>query len=84
MVLSNQIFNRRVGLAIMCPVTNTDRRFPFHLTVPTDTGLTGFVMVEQLKSVDYLQRNAEFLGKVDREFLDEVALILSACTAEEV
>lgn len=83
LVLSNQLFNRRVGMAIVCPITNTDRRFPFHLRVPAESGVTGFVMVEQVKSIDYLQRNADYLGKVDEEFLNEVKDILDVCTEGE-
>ena len=36
-------------------------------------------MVEQVKSIDYLQRNADYLGKVDAEFLNQVKDILDAC-----
>ncbi len=68
---------------MMCPITDTDRRFAFHLPVPLGSGLTGFVMVEQLKSVDYIQRSAEYAGKVAREFLLEVAVILEACIEDE-
>ena len=49
LVLSNDLFNRHTGLVIVCPITSTDRRFPFHLPVPQSSSLTGFVMVEQVK-----------------------------------
>jgi len=50
LVISNFLFNRATGLAIVCPITNTERGIPFHLPVPEDSSLTGFVMVEQVKS----------------------------------
>lgn len=40
-------------------------------------------MVEQIKSIAYAQRKAEYLGKVERDFLVEVEAILSACTEKE-
>src|SRR5436853_7851634 len=53
LVISNFLFNQATGLAIVCPITNTNRNVPFHLPVPSSSSLTGFVMVEQVKSVDY-------------------------------
>ncbi len=46
LVISNLLFNQATGLAIVCPVTNTNRNIPFHLPVPASSTLTGFVMVE--------------------------------------
>jgi mRNA interferase MazF len=45
-VVSNYLFNKATALAIVCPITNTDRKIPFHLGVPAESSLTGFVMVE--------------------------------------
>ena len=46
LVLSSWVFNQSTGLAMVCPITNTDRRIPFHLPVPATSTLSGFVMVE--------------------------------------
>lgn len=46
LVISNHLFNSATGLAIVCPITNTNRGIPFHLLVPAASSLTGFVMVE--------------------------------------
>ena len=79
LVISNDAFNRRVGLAMVCPLTNTARGVPFHLPIPVETGLTGFVMVEQLKSLDYRQRGAKRIGRVTAGFLEDVLDIVRAC-----
>jgi len=63
LIISNHLFNQATGLAIACPITNTDRRVPFHLQVPDTSSLTGFVMIEQVKSIDYRARNARFVEK---------------------
>jgi len=57
LVVSNDLFNQRTGLTIVCPITNTDRNIPFHVKIPEGSSLTGFVMVDQVKSIDYVARN---------------------------
>ena len=79
LVVSNDLFNRHTGLAIVCPITNTDRGFPFHLAVPTTSTLTGFVMVEQVKSVDYSIRAARFVARAPTEFIEDVLALIDAC-----
>lgn len=79
LVLSNELFNRHTGLAIVCPVTNTDRGFPFHLPVPVSSSLTGFVMVEQVKSVDFRMRRATFVESAPPAFVEDVLGLLDAC-----
>ncbi|OLE55936.1 MAG: mRNA-degrading endonuclease [Acidobacteria bacterium 13_1_20CM_3_53_8] len=72
LVISNFLFNRATGLAIACPVTNTSRNIPFHLPVPASSSLTGFVMVEQVKSVDYNTRKAKFVEKAPLQFVEDI------------
>jgi mRNA interferase MazF len=48
LIISNSLFNKATGLAIVCPITNTNRNIPFHLAVPNTYSLTGFVMAEQV------------------------------------
>jgi mRNA interferase MazF len=78
LVVSNDLFNRHTGLAMVCPITNTDRSIPFHVSIPAETNLTGFVMVEQVKSVDYVSRKAKRIDKAPTELLEEVLGILDA------
>jgi mRNA interferase MazF len=79
LVVSNTLFNKHTGLAIVCPLTNTDRRFPFHVAVADDPGITGFVMVEQVKSIDFTALKAKRIGKASQKLLEEVLSILDAC-----
>jgi len=80
LVISNYLFNKHTGLAIVCPVTNTNRNIPFHLPVPTSSSLTGFVMVDQVKSVDYMARKAKLIGKAPDELVTDVLEVLDVCT----
>lgn len=79
LVVSKTLFNRSTGLAIVCPVTNTQRGFPFHVPLPKESDLTGVVMVEQVKSVDYQSRIAKRIEIASSELLGEVLAILDAC-----
>ena len=79
LVVSNTLFNRNTGLAIVCPLTNTDRNFPFHVAVVNDPNVTGFVMVEQVKSIDFHARKARRIGRASDSVLEEVLSILDAC-----
>ncbi|MBW1775645.1 MAG: type II toxin-antitoxin system PemK/MazF family toxin [Deltaproteobacteria bacterium] len=78
-VVSKDLFNRSTGLAIVCPVTNTDRDFPFHVPIPKGSKLTGFIMVEQVKSIDFRSRRAKRIEHGNEDLLSEVLSILDAC-----
>ena len=79
LVVSNTLFNEQTGLAVVCPLTTTDRGYPFHVAVTENRDVKGFVMVEQVKSIDYRARQAKLIGKASDELLDEVLSILDAC-----
>jgi len=79
LIVSNTLFNRHTGLAIVCPLTHTDRNFPFHVAVVDDPKVTGFVMVEQVKSIDFRARKAMRIGRASDRVLEEVLSILDAC-----
>ena len=78
-VVSKNLFNRSTGLAIVCPITDTKRDFPFHVPITKGSNLTGFIMVEQVKSVDFRTRRARRIEHGDEELLAEVLSILDAC-----
>lgn len=79
LVISNAAFNKAVGMAMVCPLTSTKRGIPFHIPVPKETGMTGFIMVEQLKSIDFKARGALYVTGAPRETINEVLAILDAC-----
>jgi len=79
LVVSNDLFNHHTGLAIVCPVTNATRDFPFHVPVLGDSTITGFVMAEQVKSIDFRARGARRVSRASREVLDQVLALIDAC-----
>ena len=78
-VVSKDLFNRTTGLAIVCPVTNAERGFPFHVPITGGSSVTGFVMVEQVKSVEFRARGARYIERGADDLVAEVLSILDAC-----
>jgi len=79
LVVSHDLFNQRTGLAIVCPITNTRRDYPFHVAIPEGSDVTGFVMVEQVRSIDYRARQAKRIGRAPEQVLQEALSLLDAC-----
>jgi len=79
LVVSNSIFNEYTGLTIVCPITNTKRDSSFHVAISGSKTLTGYVMVEQVKSIDYKSRKVKLIEIASDTLLDEVLSILDAC-----
>lgn len=79
LVVSNTLFNQKTGMAIVCPVTLTDRSIPFHVKIENASTITGFVMVDQIKSIDFAARAAKFIEKSPRDLIEDVLAILDAC-----
>ncbi len=79
LVVRNDLFNKHTGLCIACPITNARRGYPFHVAIPAGDSVTGFVMVEQVKSIDFQARKAKRLGQASAELLGEVLSVLDAC-----
>lgn len=78
LVVSNNLFNRHAGLCVACPVTNTRRDYPFHVPIPDNEQITGFVMVEQVKSIDFHSRKAKRIGRAPEQVLQEALSLLDA------
>jgi mRNA interferase MazF len=79
LVVSNDLFNKHTGLCIACPVTNSRRDYPFHVTIPDECEVAGVVMVEQVKSIDFRARNVKRIGPAPAAVLEEALSLLDAC-----
>ncbi len=79
LVVSKKLFNKSTGMAIVCPITSRRRDYPFHVPIPEGGEVRGFVMVEQVRSVDFRSRRAKRIEDGDAELLSEVLAILDAC-----
>ena len=71
-VLSPQSYNGKVGLCLLCPITNQVKGYPFEVLLPPDAGVTGAVLSDQVKSLDWRVRNAEFVTNLPDTITNEV------------
>ncbi len=71
-VLSPAAYNQKVGLALLCPVTNQIKGYPFEVDIPENLKVTGTVLADQIKSLDWRARNAKFICKLPDEIAEQV------------
>jgi mRNA interferase MazF len=76
LVVSNYTYNKITRMALVCPITNTNRRFPLHVGLDDRTQSNGFIMCEQVKALDISTRNASLKEKAPEDIVQEVFDIL--------
>lgn len=84
LVISAQEFNIATGLVFVCPVTNQGKGSSFEVPLPRGVGITGFVLSDQLRSLDWIARNATFASKVTQEVMWEVVGRIEAIMCVEL
>ena len=77
-VVSNDSYNSFArGVAMVCPITNTDRGIAIHIRLDGRTHTTGVVMTDQVKALDLTKREAEYVERVPPDLLAEICDIVS-------
>jgi mRNA interferase MazF len=71
-VLSPVSYNRAVGLALFCPVTRQVKGYRYEVPIPAGSPVSGVVLADEVKSLDWRARRAEVAGRVAEEVLNEV------------
>ncbi len=71
-VLSPAAYNRKVGLAIFCPITNQVKGYPFEALIPQGMPVSGAVLSDQVKSLDWRARRADKIGALPTALTDEI------------
>ena len=72
LVLSPHSYNAKVGLALFSPVTNQIKGYPFEVIIPEGFKVTGAILSDQVKSLDWKVRNAEFFDKIPESVTLEI------------
>lgn len=75
-VISPMLYNQR-GLAIVCAIRTKEKEHPFEIKVPNNLKTKGVILVDQIKSLDWKVRKAEFKEKIDEETLYNIKEILN-------
>jgi len=72
LVLSPAAYNRKVGLVILCPITTQVKGYPFEVIVPEGLKVSGAILSDQVKSLDWKVRKAELLCRVPATVTQDV------------
>lgn len=81
LVLSPKSYNGKVGLALLCPITPARKGYPFEVIIPVDLPVSGVILSDQMKSLDWRARQAAFLCKLPDEVIKEVLRKLNTLLA---
>ncbi|UCC50589.1 MAG: endoribonuclease MazF [Anaerolineaceae bacterium] len=81
LIISPASYNSKVGLAIMCPITSRQKGYPFEVQIPDGLPVSGVVLADQLKSLEWRARGAEVIQRlpdvVTNEVLAKLATLIS-------
>ena len=79
-VLSPASYNRKTNLAVVAPITNQAKGYPFEVALPPGLKITGVILADALKNLDWRARNARYIASappaVLRQVRDLVRLLL--------
>jgi mRNA interferase MazF len=77
-VISPAAYNGKVGLALLCPITSQIKGYPFEVKIPAGLAVTGVVLSDQVKSLDWRARKAELICALPEVVVKEVLRKLGA------
>lgn len=78
LVISPQEYNGKTDLAIFCPITSQAKGYPFEVKIPDNLEISGVILSDQIKSLDWKTRKAEFICKLPKVELTETLNKISA------
>lgn len=72
LVLSAATYNGRAGMAVVCPITSQIKGYPFEVLLPAELPIHGVVLSDQVRSLDWRVRQAEFIARLPDQLMAEV------------
>lgn len=76
-VLSPLEYNRKTSLALMCPITSHVKGYPFEVLIPVGHAVTGAVLADQVKNLDWRARKVTKFSQLPDQVLAQVAARLT-------
>ncbi|TCS72507.1 type II toxin-antitoxin system PemK/MazF family toxin [Effusibacillus lacus] len=71
LVLSPRAFNDLSGFALLCPITNTIKGWPYEVVLPDGLACSGAVLVDQVRSFDWRARRARVIGQAPKHIVED-------------
>ena len=78
LVMSPRIYHERSKIAVVCPITSNIRSWPWKVILPDGPGISGAVLVDQIRSIDRVGRNLRIAGQAPERVVAEVQAKLAA------
>jgi mRNA interferase MazF len=72
-VLSPTEYNRKVGLAIFCPITSRIKGYPFEVVIPEGFSVSGVVLADQVRNLDWRVRKAKLIAQLPASVVEDVS-----------
>lgn len=72
LILSPRTYNAKAHLAIACPITSHVKGYPFEVALPRDGAVTGVVLADHVKNLDWNARRVEFAATAPVDVLTDV------------
>lgn len=76
-VLSPESFNLHTGFAVICPITNQQKGYPFEVELPDGLASTGVILTDQVRSLDWQARGLKVRGEAPPEVVQECLDLVS-------
>ena len=81
-VISNNVFNNNTKMCFVCPISSNTKEFPTHYILKDTKKISGAVLCEHLRSIDYEIRKLEFVEKTSEVDLLSIVMLINACIEE--
>ena len=81
-ILSPGAYNAKVGLALLCPITNQIKGYPFEVVIPPGLRVSGAILADQVKSLDWQARQVEFICALPPLTISEILQKIGALLTE--
>ena len=82
-VLSPESYNRKTSLLLACPVTSKVKGYPFEVALTGDLPVRGVILADQIKSLDWRARRAEFAARAPASVIEDVLSLVLALIGDE-
>lgn len=77
-ILSPRAYNQKTSLALCCPITSKQKGYPFEVVIPENDKVTGVILADQVRNLDWKERDASFLTSLAQDIYDDVVAKLSS------
>jgi len=82
-VLSPESYNRKTGLLLACPITSKVKGYPFEVALPPGLPVGGVILADQIKSLDWKVRKAEFIVRTPPSVVEDVLSLILPLLGQE-